>query len=88
MVRAYDPISMDECRRRIGDKIVYCKDIYETIEGSDVLFLVTEWTDFRFPDWAKLKAVLRYPVLFDGRNLYDPVEVRANGLEYYGVGIL
>ena len=87
-VRAYDPISMDECRRRIGGKIAYCKDMYETIEGADVVFLITEWTDFRFPDWARVKAALRYPVLFDGRNLYDPEEVRRNGLEYHGVGIL
>lgn len=87
-VRAYDPISMDECRRRIGGKITYCKDMYDAIEGADVVFLVTEWTDFRFPDWDKVKSMLRYPVIFDGRNLYDPAEVRAHGLEYYGVGIL
>ncbi|MCM1041255.1 MAG: UDP-glucose/GDP-mannose dehydrogenase family protein [Bacteroides sp.] len=87
-VRAYDPISMDECRRRIGDSITYCKDIYETIEGADVLFLVTEWTEFRNPDWDKVKNTLKYPVLFDGRNLYDKEHLKNSGFEYHGVGIL
>lgn len=87
-VRAYDPISMDECKRRIGDRITYCKDIYDAVEGADALFLVTEWTDFRFPDWERVKRALRYPVLFDGRNLYDSSEVRATGIEYHGVGKL
>lgn len=86
-VKAHDPISMTECRRRIGDSITYCDNMYETIQGADVLFLVTEWTEFRIPDWARVKASLRYPVLFDGRNLYDAEEVRKAGFEYHGVGI-
>lgn len=87
-VRAYDPVSMDECRRRIGGSITYCKDMYETIEGADVLFLVTEWTEFRNPDWAKVRQTLRHPVLFDGRNLYDKGLLLKSGIEYHGVGIL
>lgn len=86
-VRAYDPISMEECKRRIGDRITYCKNIYEAIEGADVLFLVTEWTEFRKPDWAQVKQSLKYPVVFDGRNLYDRKHLIASGFEYYGVGV-
>lgn len=86
-VRAYDPISMAECRRRIGDRIAYCHDIYEAVDGADVLFLVTEWTEFRFPEWERVKHYLSFPVLFDGRNLYDRDELRKEGFEYYGVGI-
>lgn len=86
-VRAYDPISMAECRRRIGDRIAYCHDIYEAVDGADVLFLVTEWTEFRFPEWERVKHYLSFPVLFDGRNLYDRDELRKEGFEYYGVGL-
>lgn len=86
-IRAHDPVSMDECKRRIGDSITYCSDIYETIQGADVLFLITEWTEFRFPDWTKVKKDLKHPVLFDGRNLYDRKEVEDAGIEYHGVGI-
>lgn len=86
-VRAYDPVSMDECKRRIGDKITYCKDMYETLQGADVLFLITEWTEFRNPDWETVKMALKYPVVFDGRNLYDRKHLTEAGFEYHGVGI-
>ena len=87
-VKAYDPISMDECKRRIGDSITYCKDIYETVAGADVLFLVTEWTEFRNPRWEQVKQSLKYPIVFDGRNLYDRKQLTESGFEYHGVGIL
>ena len=87
-VKAYDPISMDECKRRIGDSITYCKDIYETVAGADVLFLVTEWTEFRNPKWEQVKQSLKYPIVFDGRNLYDRKQLTESGFEYHGVGIL
>lgn len=86
-VRAYDPISMEECRRRIGDTIVYCQTAKEALVGADVLFLVTEWPEFRTPGWAEVKAELKTPVVFDGRNLYDKAEVVGSGLDYYGIGI-
>lgn len=86
-VRAYDPVSMNECKRRIGDRITYCKDMYETIEGADVLFLITEWTEFRNPDWNRVKKTLRYPIVFDGRNVCDRVKLNELGFEYSGVGI-
>lgn len=87
-VRAYDPVAMDECKRRIGDSIIYCEDIYQAVEGADVLFLVTEWSAFRTPDWEKVRKSLKHPVLFDGRNCYDKAELEKAGFEYHGVGIL
>lgn len=86
-VKAYDPVAMDECRRRIGDSITYCDDIYQVTEGVDALFLVTEWTEFRSPDWRKAGGAMRTRVLFDGRNLYDRQEVERAGFAYFGVGL-
>lgn len=86
-VRAYDPVSMQECKRRIGDKITYCKGPYETLQGADVLFLITEWTEFRNPDWNLVKKSLKYPIVFDGRNVCDRVKLAELGFEYFGVGV-
>lgn len=86
-VKAYDPVSMQECQRRIGNKIEYCQGIYQTLEDADVLFLLTEWTEFRFPNWDRVKAKLKYPVIFDGRNIYDRNELLSLGFKYLGVGI-
>ncbi|MDE7149206.1 MAG: nucleotide sugar dehydrogenase, partial [Bacteroidales bacterium] len=86
-VQAYDPVAMDECRRRIGDRIVYCDDAYRAVEGADALFLVTEWTEFRSPDWRKVGDAMRTRVLFDGRNLYDRTEAEQAGFAYFGVGL-
>jgi len=85
-VRGFDPISMEECERRIGDKIVYAKDQYDALNGADVLFLATEWTEFRFPDWAKIKGMLKTPVVFDGRNIYEKDELLKEGFDYIGIG--
>lgn len=86
-VKAYDPVAMDECRRRIGDCIAYCDDMYQVVEGVDALFLVTEWTEFRSPDWRKVGAMMRTRALFDGRNLYDRPEVEQAGFAYFGIGL-
>jgi len=85
-VRGFDPISMEECERRIGDKIVYAKDQYDALNGADVLFLATEWTEFRFPDWAKIKGMLKTPVVFDGRNIYEKDDLLKEGFDYIGIG--
>ena len=85
-VRGFDPVSMDECKRRIGDKIEYANDHYDALNGADVLFLATEWTEFRFPDWAKIKGMLKAPVVFDGRNIYDKNELLKEGFDYIGIG--
>ncbi len=81
-VKAFDPVSVDECKRRIGDKVEYVENHYDALNGADVLFLVTEWTEFRFPDWAKMKNLLKTPVIFDGRNIYDKNELSQEGFDY------
>ncbi|GHV35419.1 UDP-glucose 6-dehydrogenase [Bacteroidia bacterium] len=86
-VKAYDPVSIDECKRRIGSKIEYGNNIYDTANGADALLLVTEWTEFKFPNWDKVKQVLKNPVLFDGRNIYDKKELMKHGFDYFGIGI-
>jgi len=87
-VAAYDPVAIDECRRIYGDRdgLVLAATPLEAVRGADALMLVTEWKEFRSPNFSEIKARLRQPVIFDGRNLYDPAAVRARGLEYWGIG--
>ena len=87
-VRAYDPEAMQEARRVFGTRgdLTMCESSGATLEGADALVVVTEWKQFRSPDFARLKMTLRDGVIFDGRNLYQPVEVEAAGLAYYGIG--
>jgi UDPglucose 6-dehydrogenase len=87
-VRAYDPVAMPECRRIYGerDDLVLCKTSPEALEGADALAIVTEWQEFRSPDFDFIKATLRAPVIFDGRNLYDPAHMARSGFRYYAVG--
>ena len=85
-VRAYDPVAMDECRRRIGDTITYCRDVYETLQKADALFVVTEWSEFKIMDFKRLKAEMRQAVIFDGRNIYNAGEVAAHGIPYFPIG--
>ena len=78
-VRAYDPVAAAEARRIYGDRadLMLCKNAYEAVEGADALAIVTEWQEFRSPDFDRLKQLLKSPVIFDGRNLYDPAHDRA-----------
>ena len=87
-VRAYDPEAMDETRRIFGERgdLALCEGAATALDGADALVVVTEWKQFRSPDFAKLKAALRDGAVFDGRNLYDPADVEAAGLAYYGIG--
>ncbi|MGN6513780.1 MAG: UDP-glucose dehydrogenase family protein [Lysobacteraceae bacterium] len=87
-VRAYDPEAMDEARRIFGqrDDLVFCESAHDAVQGCDALVVVTEWKQFRSPDFARLAATLHDRVVFDGRNLYEPAEVEAAGLAYYGIG--
>jgi UDPglucose 6-dehydrogenase len=87
-VRAYDPEAREETARIYGerDDLVLCTKPYEALEGADVLALITEWKAFRSPDFARIKAALKEPAIFDGRNLYDPQVVEDAGLAYYGIG--
>lgn len=87
-VRAYDPEAMHETQRIFGerDDLVLCDSAHAALQGADALVVVTEWKQFRSPDFAKLKATLADGVVFDGRNLYEPADVEAAGLAYYGIG--
>ncbi len=87
-VRAYDPEAGAEARRLYGARadLVLCEQPYDALQDADVLVLMTEWKVFRSPDFARIRAALRTPVLFDGRNLYDPASVEAAGIAYYGIG--
>ena len=87
-VRAYDPEAMHEARRVFGERgdLVLCDSAASALEGADALVVVTEWKQFRSPDFGMLKSTLRDGVIFDGRNLYHPAEVEAAGLAYYGIG--
>ena len=85
-VKVYDPVAMDECRRRIGDRVVYCKDMYDVVIDADALAVLTEWKEFRIPSWSVIKRVMKQPVLVDGRNIYIKDEVIAEGFEYAAIG--
>ena len=85
-VKVYDPVAMDECRRRIGDRVEYCRDKYEAAVDAEALLLVTEWKEFRVPSWEVLKKAMRGKVVIDGRNIYDREEMARNGFEYECIG--
>ena len=85
-VRAYDPVAMDECKRRIGDTITYCNDMYDAVLDADALLLLTEWKEFRLPTWAVIKKAMRRPLVIDGRNIFDSEELAENGFEYHCIG--
>jgi UDPglucose 6-dehydrogenase len=87
-VRAYDPVAMDETRRIYGERadLVLCASGEEALVGAEALVIVTEWKEFRSPDFDGMKATLRAPVIFDGRNLYDPANMRRQGITYYAIG--
>lgn len=86
-IRVYDPVAMDECRRRMGDAVCYAKDLYDATLDADALLLVTEWKEFRLPSWAVVKKLMRCPLVLDGRNIYDRAEMEEQGFEYHGIGM-
>lgn len=85
-VSVFDPVAMDECRRRVGDKVSYASDMYDALEDADALLMLTEWKQFRMPDWARVKSSMKSPLVIDGRNIYDPAEMKALGFVYSCVG--
>ncbi|MEW8078687.1 MAG: UDP-glucose/GDP-mannose dehydrogenase family protein [Candidatus Thiodiazotropha endolucinida] len=87
-VRAFDPEAMEECRRIYGERedLVYCGDQESTLKGADALVVVTEWQVFRSPDFEQIKLALSEPVIFDGRNIYDPKRLKEAGFSYYAIG--
>lgn len=85
-ITAYDPVAIPEARRRIGDRIAYAKNIYETVEGADVLMVVTEWKEFRLPAWARIRSLMKTPLILDGRNIYNIAEIEEAGFTYHCIG--
>ena len=85
-VRVFDPIAMDECKRRIGDVVTYCKNMYNAADGADVFALVTEWRQFRMPSWNVIQKVMAGNVIVDGRNIYDRQELEDMGFVYSRIG--
>lgn len=86
-VSAYDPVSMHETSKTLKDTITYANEPMDAVKGADALLLVTEWTEFRSPDFTEIKKELKSPVVFDGRNIYDREELQKLGFEYYGIGL-
>ena len=85
-VRVFDPIAMDECKRRIGDTVTYCKNMYDAADGADVFALMTEWRQFRMPSWNVIKKVMSGNAVVDGRNIYDRTELEEQGFIYTRIG--
>jgi UDPglucose 6-dehydrogenase len=85
-VRCHDPVAEPIAERHFGSRILYAPTPYDCVEGADALFVVTEWSQFRKPDLGKIRKAMRLPVVFDGRNVFDPAAMRELGFAYYGVG--
>ena len=85
-VCAFDPVAMSEARRLLGDRVDFAEAPLSALAGADALLVVTEWKEFRSPDFAAIKSRLKQPVIFDGRNLYDPVHLAGAGIEYHAIG--
>jgi UDPglucose 6-dehydrogenase len=85
-VVAHDPVAMPEARRRLGDRIAYADTNYDAVDGADALIVVTDWNQFRHPDFQRIKAGLARPIVIDGRNLYDPARMAALGFTYRSIG--
>lgn len=85
-VRVFDPVAMNECRRRMGDRVEYAKDMYDAALGADALLLLTEWKQFRLPSWEVVRRSMNHAAVFDGRNIYLPEEMRQSGFYYESIG--
>ncbi len=85
-VRVFDPVAMDECRRRVGDAVEYAKDMYDCVLDADALLMLTEWKQFRLPSWGVIIRSMKRPLVIDGRNIYDPADMETQGLEYSCIG--
>ncbi len=86
VIRAYDPVAMNECKRRIGDSITYCNDLYDATLDADALLLLTEWKEFRLPTWAVIQKAMRRALVIDGRNIFDAEDLEECGFEYHCIG--
>ena len=85
-IKVYDPVAMNECKRRIGDSIIYASDMYDATLNADALLLLTEWKQFRLPSWEVIKKTMHHPLIIDGRNIYDKEEMESLGFDYMCIG--
>ncbi|MDE5594481.1 MAG: UDP-glucose 6-dehydrogenase, partial [Muribaculaceae bacterium] len=85
-VIVFDPVAMEECRRRLGDRVKYATDMYDALVDADALSLMTEWKQFRLPSWKVVRKAMKGNVVVDGRNIYDPTEMVEEGFRYYCIG--
>ena len=85
-VTAFDPVAIENARRLLNDKVTFVERPYDALEGVDALFVVTEWNEFRHPDFERMKGLMKAPVIFDGRNVYAPSKMRELGFTYFGIG--
>jgi UDPglucose 6-dehydrogenase len=85
-LRVHDPEAMPNVRAIYGDRLIYCDRPYGAVEGADGLVIVTEWQEFRNPDFEVIRRLLKEPVIFDGRNIYEPRVMEVAGFTYYGIG--
>jgi UDPglucose 6-dehydrogenase len=85
-ITAYDPAGMEEAKKIFGSSITLASNNYSCLEAADALLLITEWQAFRNPNFERIKSMMRQPIIFDGRNIYDPAQVREMGFTYYSVG--
>ncbi len=86
-IKAYDPVAMQEAKRILGNNVEYAEDQYDALIDADCLLMITEWPEFKFPNWNVIKKLLKEPVVFDGRNIYDVEEMKKNGFDYFCIGI-
>jgi UDPglucose 6-dehydrogenase len=86
-VQTYDPVAMDEATHMVDDQVIFTRTAIDAVKGADALVLVTEWAEFRLPDWSKVKTIMNGRVVFDGRNIYDSSEITEAGFSYYGIGV-
>ncbi|HVZ77627.1 MAG TPA: UDP binding domain-containing protein, partial [Gemmatimonadaceae bacterium] len=85
-VVAHDPAAVHEARRKLGDRITYAETGYAALDGADALVVVTDWNEYRHPDFARIRQALRHPIVVDGRNLYDPARMKQLGFTYVSIG--
>ncbi len=85
-IRAHDPIAISKLKGRFGGKVEFFENNYEALKGADALAVITEWNEFRRPDFDRMKSLMKRPVIFDGRNIYDPKLMREKGFTYFGIG--
>jgi UDPglucose 6-dehydrogenase len=85
-LHVHDPVAMGELKKRLGNAVTYFENNYEALKGTDGLIIATEWNEFRRPDFDRMKQLMKQPVIFDGRNIYEPSRLKERGFVYYGVG--